>query len=558
LLLGFGQVTGSSSQQAKKSFICNKKNMSIFNMHVNPQPPQEEDQFRFGSSESIYFPSSPRAPEEQPQTTVQEKLVLPQKVMNAILKYFKTLSGPADGPREVPPLLLLRATGVLDRAVEREIGAITPDLWFGRLARQGSSLHMANLVNAISKVPDWMHDKKLCAIMSRATAYFTRCEKNGLLSEDAKKLIPAICIQKPGTTLAPYIHEIAASCPTGIPNPHLTTCWLNSLLELLRTTHAFDSLHDPAIAPHHCASEDEKMRFEILRNILHKTIVRLREQPKEPLAKEWAAVVLHLFYLAGIIHDKHRQHDATEALSALQMHLGNTEEMKIDRTRIFSDASGNRIEEALKNVESANFIPLQTSQKSASTSSLLRDYFHSLPDAAPVRFVVRDSKGQTILDGYTHFRDAEKEFREGGIKNPPLEALQALQLEMIRKDYSEEVTVARVPLTEQKLSLQTAPQHIELRINCLEGSLHPKVETIIDLSPFLPQEKEPKPCGYQLIAAFCRSGASENGAGGHFWFLENRGGYWFRYSDENVSPQTQEQAEEELNTYAYNLLYQKV
>jgi len=580
LLLGFGQVTRLFFASCEEElYFVNKKRERIAIKMTNipsykPYFPEDPDfglevhNPEFGPEvhdprgrTSVTLPLTPPPidllHQDQPLPRMRtEVLVLSPKIMNVFRNFAKAI---ARHP-ELVTLAQLKTTGLLDPAVEQKIAHEALDGWVDCIARECPPILLAGFFRAACYIPSWTQAPKICKIISQAATILSKKEIQDALPLEIKKTFPFFA-QKQWIPLIPHIHEIFTSPPpAGIPNPRSVTCWMNSLVELLRTTTAFDSLHDPNIPAHNCFDGEEKQFFEILRNVLHRTVLRLREKPHEPLSAGWVKALVWVFYRAGVIDNPHRQHDATEVLSSLEMHLGNIEEMKIDRKRVFATAT-DRIEESTKNAESANYIPLQVTQKETSISVLLANYFHGLPDLGPARFVVRDSNDRVLrtLDSYTHMSDVEKEFKAQGNKHPSNDAFQARQMELIVADHKElPVRVSRAPLTEQSLSLQAAPEHIELRINCIGTTNRPTCDQTIDMGPYLPHKNEPEPCPYFLIAAFCRSGVNQHGAGGHFWFVENRGAFWYRYSDENVSRLSQEAAQAELNQYGYSLLYKKV
>lgn len=432
-------------------------------------------------------------------------------------------------------------------------------------AQETGKVLVGQLLHAIYQVPGWENNKLLEKLHKKAIKKFGNKEASKLASAAGRALqkeqlkketelkAKATAETKPETkpdskaaTKVEAKAEVAPAKPV-IPPSRLenlgATCWMNTLLQYLRTTKTHESILTGAI--HDSRSDAHLANLTSLQEQLVDIVGKLRDPAVQSIPKELLQRLANALHACGFIDNPTTQHDATEVLTRLSNYFGRApDSVQIDQVKQFTDG----MQEVQKNHEMSVYFPLWITEKNASIKTLLDNYFGKKKEPC-ARLIV------TYKDGATERLDGS-EARLAVIKDLPKTASEddilKAQIATI-KSARGDVDVKVVPLEFLQKRVASLPNMIQVRLNRRDENM-PQIEESINFGRL---HTVPVDAMYDLTSVMCRSGAHTNGSGGHYWYYQKEGDRWVRYNDSSMDYRTAEEAHNDFNANAYGLFYTK-
>jgi hypothetical protein len=343
----------------------------------------------------------------------------------------------------------------------------------------------------------------------------------------------------------------------GIPNLS-ANCWLCGTLQLLRSTHYFDSIIAEGPA-------NEEANLKALRTHLQEVIRRLRAN--EGLDRLHISTLLLQLHKAKFIGEMFVQRDPEEILIRLAAELGHIDTMTISHHFNYFDGGRNNFwvqEVAQENLQT---ITLEVRKPNLTTQQLISNNFFSYAGnvlEAKVHFIVRDAQGAQLANYDNAFcrNEAKTALERQNIFDPPEELIHAFQKAEILHRHGG-ATVEVVPLFQHIRRVQHYPPFVEVLLNKFGGDHQIQVSLDVALSNPLQEGIVEQPVAlqahpYTLKSVICRRGVALNGAPGHIWYLlrDREHNSWKRYDDTECTDMTNEQALQELSKHAYACFYE--
>jgi hypothetical protein len=271
-----------------------------------------------------------------------------------------------------------------------ELKKINPSKWVKKLKKRDITL--AHLFNTIVHLPHYQQNTQIKKISSDAQKIL-----NGMkLSKRAKEIFSvAKNYLKIKAHVPPKKHEKSHKQPAPLktavkksvsksPVSHDglinigSTCWMNSLLQLFRTTKQFDWIHTPALSRIKGNNLKRRQALVRLQETLHSSIERLRQN--KGLSREHLATLYREIQAAHII-EKPGAQDAPAVLEALKgcfiPHQGQNDLRLARIQQVGIGENALAFEDGQENFSS---IPIFVRQNNTSSSELLESSFFQVRD----------------------------------------------------------------------------------------------------------------------------------------------------------------------------------
>jgi hypothetical protein len=331
-----------------------------------------------------------------------------------------------------------------------------------------------------------------------------------------------------------------------------TSCWLNSILQLLRTTDFLSSIIEKG------PDNEEKQKKE-LRQALTSAVLRLRL--REPLETKDLRNLRRLICREYNIQNPKDEQDPQEMLGKLRDTFGKPKPMEVKTWREYKGEKAHYWSHDEKPFKGYN-ITLFPRKEGESIQTLTRMTYLEVPKEnlqQQVNFIVKDKDGKVItkLGNEQYHQEAiafiEKNLR---IKNPSELQIHSVQAQKIQDDYPGS-TVEVAKLTRQARKIVTPSPYLEIALNKFD------IQNMkIDQKLILGQKTEKNPPQYTLECAICRLGEQEitGEAGGHIYYMvhDQNKKRWIRFNDREVEQLSEADAQIELNGNAYVCYYKKI
>jgi hypothetical protein len=356
--------------------------------------------------------------------------------------------------------------------------------------------------------------------------------------------------QKPANIALSHIRPAKIS-KDGIQNLG-TTCWLNSILQLLKTTNFLESIIAKGPA-------NEKKSQKELRKALANAVSHLRN--REGLTNKELKNLRKLICAEYKIANPEDEHDPQEMIGRLRDSLGNPKPMETILWRQYSGKSKAFWVHKESPTRSFN-IPIFPKKEQESIQTLIRSTFLEEPKESfqnQVFFVVMD-RDKNIIKHYDNstLRDAAiNRIRQNfHIQNPSELQIHRVQAEMIQNRHPD-CTIETAKLTRQTRKVKQPSPYLEISLNKFD------IENVkIDQKIILGQKTERQPPQYGLQCVICRIGEqSPTGeAAGHIYYMvhDEKNKRWTRFNDDQVETLSEPNAQKEINRYAYVCYYKKL
>lgn len=272
------------------------------------------------------------------------------------------------------------------------------------------------------------------------------------------------------------------------------TCWMNTLLQFMRSSHDFDRLLTQPPAAH--IQGDDAKNLVILQTKLNGVVATLRA---DGFVKEKELQSLHDQFKSCKIppQDDNRQQDATSVLDLLIDRFGPVPATLLRERR---RTGGETVMEP-----ATHYVPLRVTQN-----------------------------GQTVAQMLT----AELCNHQAELKN------KEGRLEAVRYDYK-----ISAPQT-----LQVRLNRVGVHLPAIEEQLNIRPFALQDQDESYRLERVM--CASAAKKFSGKEGEKEfTSSSGHYYFLERSGTTWIKYDDEKITPLTAADAQKALDEHAYALFY---
>jgi hypothetical protein len=447
-----------------------------------------------------------------------------------------------------------------------------PKKWIHALERQPEYLLV--LYNAIKAASLFHKDDELYKIAKKVKEKLgDKCYE---VKQKVEKVAPVVqspkVVPRAPAKPQPVVPHAPMPLPPKVAVPPLNpeglenlgnSCWMNSMLQIIRRVPTYASMYDLNIAPHDFLNENERGQLINLQQALHAAALA------RPATQEQLTTLRQRLYDLNYIQNVSEANDALEVLSHLQQHLGQVPVIPF-RNRIQFQVLA--IPHLVADVEQdfpMNLVHCAVHENQPLSRLIGASIYETeQSEVHGERFIVTDNEDAKKIADYADDYNRELAIARLISRNQPQtnQAILEEQMATIREEFQEPVQQGAATIAQNAhvhianaisgtLHINALPAHFEVRCNRL-GNGNPLVEPALDLGPLTDVPNAIR--NYDLQAVICHQGANVNNfGGGHYYCyaLDRAQNQWIQYNDRMVTAVTNQDAFADFIHSGYEFLY---